>query len=850
MKASMSGNFGERPRGRSVHGDGVSRDRVIRSAYSAIASGMGHQTPRLIARALVCLLVALAASCSSSSPSRPVDMGSGVDGSVGAGGTNADGGGRLDGSGGGGGTSADGSGGATDTGGGLPFGVDSGVPPGLNGPASLVYDPAIPTITFAASDIKVALTISGYTVTDVPLANLASVTAAVRVVVTTVDSAPGKMFLGSTAAPALSAQGFAIRKDPAAGYTGWWVLGADNVGAMYGGFELAETTRLARGLTTLKALEQNPYIANRGVKFNIPLDARTPSYSDAGTAAQVNIAEVWDIAFWHDYFDTMARYRFNNINIWNLHPFPSMVKVPKYPNVALADVKKTTIQLHPVPNGVNMSTPASLAALTTVKTMTIDQKIAFWQSVMQYAADRGIDFYIVTWNSFLYGTESSGYNFVNDVNNATTNDYFYQSVYQLIRTYPLLRGLGFAVAENLLPNGLTNAQKEAWAVKTYVAGVNDAIAAEPPGRKFDVFHRSQLTDFPSISAAMTPNLKVPWAFEDKYSEAHMFTTTKPEGLFPSLGSVSTTNKVWLNCRDDSYYMFRWADSEFMRGYMTNMNAAPMTISKVAGIFIGANIALGRETASLHPTVPRQLYLQKDWLKFLLFGRLGYDPMVPAQRFVDLIGDRFPEVSSQTLSDAWTKASQILPLVHKLIWVGSEVDWQLYPEASLWTPASDGTSGFLTIQDLISRTPQIRSGMNGIATFAAGTGTGTSPLAVADSVQALADQVLLLTPTLAAATDPELKETIGDIESLALLGRYYASKIRGATNKAQNNTPGAIQNLQLASKAWRAYAARVATLYAPQVLARMVGATTPETNITALQTFVDKEITDLGGTVPP
>lgn len=725
--------------------------------------------------------------------------------------------------------------------------MDSGVPPGSKGAAALVYDTAIPTISFAASDIKVALTMAGYTVTEVPLSNLAAATAPVRVVVTTTDTAPGKAFLGSSALPALSAQGFALRKDPAA--ESWWVLGADNTGAMYGGFEIAESARLARGLVALKPLEQNPYIANRGVKFNIPLDARTPSYSDAGTAAQANIAEVWDINFWHDYFDTMARYRMNNINIWNLHPFPSMVKVPEYPNVALSDVKKTTVQLRPALNGVNMSTPASLGALTTVKTMTIDQKIAFWKEVMQYAADRGIDFYVVTWNMFLYGTESSGYNFVNDVNNATTTDYFRKSIYQLIHTYPLLRGIGFAVAENMNPTGLSNAQKEAWAVKTYAAATGDAMAAEP-GRKFDLFHRSQQTDYASISAAMTPSVTVPWHFEEKYSEAHMFTTTKPDGIFADLPTVSTTHKVWLNCRDDSYYLFRWADPEFMRAYMTNMNVAPMTTSKVAGIFIGANIALGRETASLNPTAPRQLFLQKSWMKYLLFGRLGYDPTIPAQRFVDLVRDRFPEVDAQKLSDAWTKASQILPLVHKLIWNGSVSDWQLYPEASLWSPGATGASGFVTIQELANRTPQNGSGMNGIKTFAAGSGTGTSPLAVADSVQALADQVLLLTPTIAAAANPELKETIGDIESLALLGRYYASKIRAATNRAQNDTPGAIQNLQAASKAWRAYAARVATLYAPQVLARMVGASTPATDITKLQTFVDKEITDLGGTVPP
>ena len=36
--------------------------------------------------------------------------------------------------------------------------------------------------------------------------------------------------------------------------------------------------------------------------------------------------------------------------------------------------------------------------LKVIKTMTIDEKIAFWQKVMEYAHNRGIDIYFFTWN--------------------------------------------------------------------------------------------------------------------------------------------------------------------------------------------------------------------------------------------------------------------------------------------------------------------------------------------------------------------------------------------------------------------------------------------------------------------
>ncbi len=50
-------------------------------------------------------------------------------------------------------------------------------------------------------------------------------------------------------------------------------------------------------------------IALRGTKFNIPLDLRTPSYSDMSDSAQANIETVWDFEFWRAYLDQLARDR-------------------------------------------------------------------------------------------------------------------------------------------------------------------------------------------------------------------------------------------------------------------------------------------------------------------------------------------------------------------------------------------------------------------------------------------------------------------------------------------------------------------------------------------------------------
>ncbi len=218
---------------------------------------------------------------------------------------------------------------------------------------------------------------------------------------------------------------------------------------MYGGLDLAEAIRLGT-LSELKEVDRAPFIARRGIKFNIPLDARTPSYSDAGDAAQQNIPEMWSLDFWHEFLDEMARQRFNVLSLWNLHPFPSLVKVPEYPDVALDDVMRTTVTFDASYSlsGTDMVRPSHLAHLATVKTMTIDEKIRFWREVMQYAHDRGIEVYLFTWNIFVWGAEGK-YGITSDQANPVTIDYFRKSVRETLLTYPLLAGFGITAGEHM-----------------------------------------------------------------------------------------------------------------------------------------------------------------------------------------------------------------------------------------------------------------------------------------------------------------------------------------------------------------------------------------------------------------
>ena len=92
------------------------------------------------------------------------------------------------------------------------------------------------------------------------------------------------------------------------------VTGGGPGGVMYGGLELAEQIRLY-GWDKVVAIKREPHFAMRGVKFNLPLDVRTPSYTDMSDSGQANIATVWDFEFWREYLDQLARDRYNYVSL-------------------------------------------------------------------------------------------------------------------------------------------------------------------------------------------------------------------------------------------------------------------------------------------------------------------------------------------------------------------------------------------------------------------------------------------------------------------------------------------------------------------------------------------------------
>ena len=634
------------------------------------------------------------------------------------------------------------------------------------------------------------------------------------------ESAKGAVVVAIEIGAAGLAQGYRIEREGEAKIR---VVGGDAVGAMYGGLDVAEAVKLGV-VGELTSGEHRPYIARRGIKFNIPLDLRTPSYSDNGDSFQANIPQMWSMEFWRELLDEMARQRYNVLSLWNLHPFPSIVKVPEYPDVALNDVWRTRVKLDETfsLSGNDMVRPGMLKDVEIVKKLSIDEKIRFWREVMQYAKGRGIDVYWFTWNIFAWAAEGK-YGITIDRNNPATIAYFRASVRETVRTYPLLGGMGITAGEQMGSDkgGIT---KEQWLWRTYGEGIRDALKQEP-GREFRLIHRFHQTGQGEILREFK-EYPGPFDFSFKYSVAHMHSMTNPPFIKPVLAQMPTGMRTWLTVRNDDIYSFRWGDPDYARDYVKAMPRA----DRLAGYYMGPDgYCWGREFIDREPETPRQLVMKKQWYSFMLWGRLSYEPGLGNAHFERVLGARFPEVESRKLYQAWSGASKIVPQATRFFW--GDIDLLWFPEACTRHPAP---RGFYTVKDFILGSSMPESGVLNIRQWRDRLSRGVemggmTPLEVAEALRGHAGETLGIIKELRASQggNKELRMTLSDLEAMSHLGNYYAAKILGATDLAVFDQSGkeelrqsAVSHLEAALTHWKKYATVATGQYRPQLLNRI------------------------------
>ncbi|MFC1761430.1 hypothetical protein ACFL6U_05055 [Planctomycetota bacterium] len=270
-------------------------------------------------------------------------------------------------------------------------------------------------------------------------------------------------------------------------------------------------------------------------------------------------------------------------------------------------------------------------------------------------------------------------------------------------------------------------------------------------------------------------------------KARLYANTNPTFVDPILAEAPEGTKWWWNLRNDDIFYFRWGDPDYVREFINNFPPANQT----EGFHMGSDgYVWGREFVSTEPETPRALELDKHWYRFMLWGRLGYNPTLTNDFFGKVIQQRFPGKPAQKLQEVWARASKIIPAVNREHWHDWDYQWAV--------EACNGRNGYHAITDECWKPG------------------GTE---AANEIEGHADFVLKELKALRKIEgDKTWRRTLGDLEAMAHLGNYYSEKFRAADLK-ENQIVQAVIHLKRAAEHWKKYATIRKNQYKSQLLSK-------------------------------
>jgi len=658
------------------------------------------------------------------------------------------------------------------------------------------FDTSVEQLKFAANDVETALKAKGYTVEIKNIKELMASNKKKKIVISLQSDRKITNMLtdqGATLPSPLGEQAYCLRTTTKKNLT-YWVLGGDVNGAMYGTLQIAENIA-AKGFAGIYNSQEAPFMLNRGMKLNMPLDKRIPTYVGRWTSTSTGLAipNVWDINFWKTLIDQQARYRYNMLSLWVHHPFPALVRLADYPNACLPNIEGF--------DGF-------------VKEWNHEKRVAFWREVMQYAHNRGMKFYFFNWNVYLNYASDKYPNLTADANNAATKDYMYKSMYALIDTYPNLDGFGISAGDGMMGQpGFNNDGniKTQWTWDTMGKAINDYLTANPT-RKFNLIHRGIGTNPELVDEKFAPLKAQPNAtvnYSHKYAQAHMYSTTTPRWTSSIESCTKLGMKSWITVRNDDYYYINWGDPKFVREYMAGIPDK----QTVVGMYIGSDCYTPTRTYFCkNEALNGKLEVERRWYMEMLWGRISYNPATSDEVFKNMLAQRFPNTNAENLFQAWSLASRPLPKVTELIMAKWSLDFDWYPEGCNSEP--NRCTGFRTVFDFANLSTHQNAKLTTVAkgsklcdipTSAADScNDKKSSYTVANEMQADAEKALSLISTIKANGNEDLQLAINNIKQMAYLSLYYAHKVRGATYLRANKLTQARDEMGMAYCQWMTY----------------------------------------------
>lgn len=552
------------------------------------------------------------------------------------------------------------------------------------------------------------------------------------------------------------------------------VRGSDATGAMYGALDLAEQISWAEGdnfVGQIKPRSKSPYLEIRGINYFLT----TQDIDLPGGA-------FWSDEFWKDFFDMMARDRYNFLDIHGpceavTVGFPDgfcyFVYLPDFPKIGVG---------------------AKRAA----------KNMARFREIVHMAAERGVKVgymnyssepFYGAWQTRRFGVDQR---WTPDTQKYLTDPvavqkYTREAAGVFLKQLPNLWMFGFRIGES--------GQPEDFYKKTYL----EALKSAPASLK--IYLRTWIAD-PMKVREIGSIAKQHLYIEPKYNGEQLglpYQALLGGRQYPPSGSYENYTDyprdysiIWQIRAHGTHRIFYWMSPEFARRTVRSCK-----FGGGVGFSMEQMNAYCPESDYLHnnPKIDHHFYkwmFQRYWTWNLVWGRTAYDPDVPDRVFLDAFISRFGPKAGPLTYRALVESSKIVPLIYSYHNIG--LDHQNFaPEfetgdhafgarSRMWTgsrlvPYGGNNDDFLRVNTLDRRSmasPEvyIKDRLKGRPSGKMGPFAAAAYLdSAAQSSESEIKEAASLNPSSAENFDCMRR----DIDAVAWLGRYYSNRIRSITH---------------------------------------------------------------------
>jgi hypothetical protein len=540
-------------------------------------------------------------------------------------------------------------------------------------------------------------------------------------------------------------------------------------------------------IENIRPRSETPKLAFRAIKFDLPWDTYRHSY-----ALDLHQETCRDLNFWEAFLDMMAENRFNTLTLWNLHPYPFMIRPENFPEACPFD----------------------------------DEEMKEWQhlfhGIFRMARERGIDTYMVPFNIFVSPEFARAYHvamdnliheyFVKGDTSEIIKRYTRECVTQLLRDYPDLTGMGLTLGEGM--GGMTPQQREDWMKETIIKGMSLAE------RKSKLIHR---IPFSSTTGSLGPTsieteqltregienegkldfIEGPVWADLKFNWSHAHSTTKlmkvhGGKLYGTYFKPEPTNyKIIWTARNEDFFCLRWGVPGFIREHI-NSN----TPGYAGGYMVGSETYIPAKDYFTKPgTVVIWKYaFQRQWLFYKLWGRLLYNPATTDDIFREEFIRRYGKEAGILLEANALAGTTPLRLASSF---DCGWDFTLYSEGFMALNNENKRVEYISVDRQINQPPldtDYISVKEYVKTISSGnffTNDKITPPVLAQMLDRDCTKALDLVKNINTSDNNALMQEIADVKVWANLGLYFAEKLKGAVALQTYRVKGGEENKQMA-----------------------------------------------------